>query len=155
MRTVEWGCGCGMGLPLLFLPYNAPPLLQYELVSINWSLLLSRSAFSGMESSTDCSVDLCSDMIHHRMKGLNLFHHSPTGMFCSGAQNISSSSSLSLVSSWLFISIFFPLLSQSCCSVFLSFLKYFTTEVQLIGSDLASSLSLLEPSGTGLIPINY
>lgn len=69
-------------LPLLFLPCNAPPLLQHELISKNWSLLQSRCACSGMESSTDCSVDLCSallcsDMIWYTMgcRGSNLLHH--------------------------------------------------------------------------------
>ena len=151
-------------LPLLFLPCNAPPLLQHELISKNWSLLQSRCACSGMESSTDCSVDLCSallwyDMIHHGLQGLkpssSHFITVSQGTSCSGAWNISfPPSSLSLVSSWLFHSIFSPS-SQSCCSIFLSFFKYFTTEVKLTGSDLSSSWSLLETSGTGLIPVNY
>lgn len=81
-----------------------------------------------------CSVDICSNVVHHMLQGDNLLPHTLScglqGNLCSSVFNTTSPrpSSLSLVSTAMFLT-FFSL--HSAAQWFLFFLKYVLPEVPL------------------------
>lgn len=139
-------------LPVSFTD-NLP---QRGLLSTGFSFLQDISTCCGMVSSMGCSVNICSDVVHHGLQGDNHHSHSPLyelqRNLSSGAWSTSSFLTDLDVCRVVSLTILFSLTAAAWH--FPAFIKYVIFEVQQvlpIVSALACGGPLLEPVETGSI----